>query len=108
MDRPTSPPASPAANPPGRLEDGALLRGAGRFLADRQRPGLLHVAFLRSPMAHARIAGLDLDAARAAPGVRLVAAGADLAADGLAPIPWEVAPPGTPPELRPGDRKSVV
>ena len=103
MDRPTSPPASPAANPPGRLEDGALLRGAGRFLADRQRPGLLHVAFLRSPMAHARIAGLDLDAARAAPGVRLVAAGADLAADGVAPIPWEVAPPGAPPDLRPGD-----
>lgn len=52
-----------------RNEDPALLRGEGRYLADLVLPDMLHAAFLRSSHAHARIARLDLSAARAVPGV---------------------------------------
>jgi carbon-monoxide dehydrogenase large subunit len=62
-----------------RIEDPALLRGAGRFLDDIPMPGLLHAAFVRSPHAHARIASIDASAARAMPGVAAVYAAADIA-----------------------------
>jgi carbon-monoxide dehydrogenase large subunit len=61
-----------------RVEDRPLLIGAGRFTDDLRVPGTLHVQFLRSPHAHARIARLDVTAARRAPGVVLVATGADV------------------------------
>ena len=62
--------------------DGArrLVAGRGRYLDDVRLPGLLHVAFLRSPLASARWADLDLSAARAMPGVRGVWQACDLAA----------------------------
>ncbi|MGJ4931315.1 xanthine dehydrogenase family protein molybdopterin-binding subunit [Bradyrhizobium sp. HKCCYLS2038] len=56
-----------------------LLAGRGRYVTDIRLPRMLHAAFLRSPHAHARIIGIDLDAARALQGVHLVATGADLA-----------------------------
>ncbi|MGX5735739.1 xanthine dehydrogenase family protein molybdopterin-binding subunit [Bosea thiooxidans] len=56
-----------------------LLAGRGRYVTDLVLPRMLHVAFLRSPYAHARIVSIDIDAARAMPGVRLIATGADLA-----------------------------
>lgn len=43
-----------------RKEDDRLLRGKGRFVGDLSRPGMLEVAFLRSPVAHARIAGITV------------------------------------------------
>jgi len=52
-----------------RREDERLLQGAGRFVADVNRPKMLHVAVLRSPHAHARIIRLDVSRARSAPGV---------------------------------------
>lgn len=52
-----------------RKEDDALLRGQGRFLADLHLPDALEIAFVRSPHAHAEITRIDLDAARALPGV---------------------------------------
>ena len=55
-----------------RLEDRPLLRGAGRFVDDIAAPGMLHAAFLRSSQAHARIAAIDADRARAMPGVHAV------------------------------------
>jgi carbon-monoxide dehydrogenase large subunit len=61
-----------------RVEDGPLLRGVARFLDDLKPDGLLHVALLRSPLAHARISEVNLDAARQAPGVVAVFCGADL------------------------------
>ncbi len=61
-----------------RLEDGRLLRGAGRFTDDLQPEGLLHVGLLRSPIASGRVAALDTSAARAAPGVVAVFTAADL------------------------------
>lgn len=57
-----------------------LVAGRGRYVGDIDLPRMLHAAFLRSPYAHAKIASIDLAAARCAPGVRLVATGADMAA----------------------------
>ena len=64
-----------------RHEDARLLRGAGNYVSDVSLPGLLHAAFLRSPAAHARIAGLDATAALDVPGVVRVLTAADL--DGI-------------------------
>lgn len=57
-----------------------LLQGKGRFVADKTLPRMLHVAFVRSPYAHARILDVDLSAARAMPGVVAAYDGADIAA----------------------------
>ena len=62
-----------------RREDPALLRGETPFMGDLRLPGLLTVAFLRSPHAHARLVDVDAADARALPGVRAVVTGADLA-----------------------------
>jgi carbon-monoxide dehydrogenase large subunit len=61
-----------------RREDPELLTGAGHFLADLVRPGMLYAAFLRSPYAHARIRSIDVDRARHMRGVHAVLTGADL------------------------------
>jgi carbon-monoxide dehydrogenase large subunit len=71
-----------------RLEDARLLTGQGRYTDDVRPEGALHVAFLRSPHAHARIAKIDVSAARAAAGVAAVYTGAEVAADGLGPVPF--------------------
>src|SRR5438094_9623943 len=60
-----------------RVEDPRLIRGAGRYVDDVQPAGCLHAVFLRSHLAHATIAGLNLDAARNAPGVVAVWSAAD-------------------------------
>ena len=52
-----------------RVEDRALIRGAGRFVDDIALPGMLHVAFVRSPHAHAKITGIDTEFAASMPGV---------------------------------------
>ena len=70
-----------------RIEDPALLAGAGRFTDDVRVEGEAHLAFLRSPYAHARIVSIDTDAARAMPGVLAVYTGAELADAGVKPIP---------------------
>jgi carbon-monoxide dehydrogenase large subunit len=61
-----------------RKEDVRFLTGHGRYIDDVAPDGALHAAFLRSPVAHARIAALDVDAARSAPGVAAVFTAADL------------------------------
>jgi carbon-monoxide dehydrogenase large subunit len=63
-----------------RIEDPLLLRGRARFLDDVRLPGILHVAFVRSPYAHARIVRVDADQARALDGVAAVVTAADLGA----------------------------
>ena len=69
-----------------RNEDPALLTGRGLFVDDVRLPGAAHGAVLRSPHAHARIAGIDARAARRAPGVLAVYTHADLGALGE-PLP---------------------
>ena len=63
-----------------RSEDPRILTGAGRYVDDIKLPGMLHAAFVRSPMAHARVLSVDAAAARALPGVVAVLTGADLEA----------------------------
>ena len=71
-----------------RVEDPLLLRGRGLYVDDVQLPGTVHVAFVRSPHAHARIRRLDLAAARESPGVVLVVSGAETKGLGhLRPVP---------------------
>src|SRR4051812_23406683 len=55
-----------------RVEDAALLRGAGRYADDIELPGMLHAAFVRSPHAHALIRSIDVGAACLLPGVQAV------------------------------------
>lgn len=62
-----------------RAEDARFLTGAATFVDDLRFDDLLHAAFVRSPYAHARLLGVDVAAAAAAPGVRLVLTGADIA-----------------------------
>jgi aerobic carbon-monoxide dehydrogenase large subunit len=61
-----------------RREDPELLTGRGRYIGDVWRPGMLHAAFVRSPHPHARIRGIEVDAALAVPGVHAVLTAADL------------------------------
>ena len=93
------------SQPVPRREDPRLLRGEGRFIDDRAPAGALHGAAVRAPLAHARITGIDTDAARSAPGVRAVYTGADLAAAGVGPVACVAKPPETPRSgLQAGDR----
>src|SRR5689334_12441592 len=63
-----------------RSEDPRILTGAGRYVDDIKLPGMLHAAFVRSPMAHARVLSVDVSAARALPGVVAVLTGAEVEA----------------------------
>ena len=62
-----------------RREDRRLLLGRGRFIADVTLPAMLHVAFVRSDVAHGRIRSIATQRALAAPGVVAVFTGADIA-----------------------------
>ncbi|MFI7417661.1 xanthine dehydrogenase family protein molybdopterin-binding subunit [Nonomuraea sp. NPDC049684] len=74
-----------------RKEDARLLTGRTRWTDNLSRPGTLHVMFLRSPMAHARITRVDVSAARGLPGVVAAFSGQDFAAEqGSLPCAWPV------------------
>ena len=96
-----------------RIEDAALLAGAGRFADDISAAEQSYLVFLRSPHAHARIVSIDATEALAMPGVIAVLTGADLVAAGVKPLP--LAPifkrpdgsPGATP-LRPGLAHEIV
>ena len=75
-----------------RNEDARLLSGQALFVDDVELPGMLHAAFLRSNVAHARIRSIDVAAARARAGVVAVYTAADLGAY-WAPGPLLVPPP---------------
>jgi len=88
-----------------RIEDLRLLRGRGQYVDDLHREGMLHAAILRSSVAHGRIRAIDVNAARAMPGVRGVFTAQDVAEGSggsvpsvslrLAPLP-ELEPFGQP------------
>jgi carbon-monoxide dehydrogenase large subunit len=84
-----------------RREDAALLTGHGTYIDDVTVPGLLHAFVVRSPLAHARITGIDVTAAHEAPGVAAVFTAGDLA--GIGPVPGVAEPPPTSPALHSGD-----
>ncbi|GIS99530.1 MAG: hypothetical protein CM1200mP26_12430 [Acidimicrobiales bacterium] len=64
-----------------------FIRGMGNYVDDISLPGMLHMEVLRSPLAHARIRSIDVAAAWAIPGVRLVLTGEMLASRNLAWMP---------------------
>ncbi len=83
-----------------RKEDPRLLTGRGRYVDDLRLPGMLHATIVRSPHGHARIRGTDTSAARALPGVELVATAADLG--DVRSIPIRLGPkPSLAPFLQP-------
>ena len=75
-----------------RTEDPKLITGRGQYVDDITLPGLAHLAFLRSPHAHARVAALRTDAARSAPGVIKIATAGDLGP--LRPLSFMATVPG--------------
>ena len=70
-----------------RKEDDRLIRGRGNFIDDVKLPGMLHMAILRSPFAHAAIKGIDTSRASALPGVIAVVTGELMAQHNLAWMP---------------------
>jgi aerobic carbon-monoxide dehydrogenase large subunit len=75
-----------------RKEDGALLRGAGHYVADFTPQDTLHAVMVRSPHAHARFSIGDLARVRALPGVRLVLTAEDVDDLGDLPTPGVISP----------------
>jgi carbon-monoxide dehydrogenase large subunit len=74
-----------------RKEDARLITGRTRWTDNITLPGLLHVAFLRSPVAHAKITAIDVSAARSMPGVVAVFTGRDFADEqGSLPCAWPI------------------
>src|SRR3954452_14081363 len=71
-----------------RREEPRLLTGQGTYVDDVVLPGMVHAAFVRSPVARARILSIDTAAARALPGVHAV-----YTADDLTPLPREMGSP---------------
>ena len=95
--------SGPIGRPLLRREDRRFLTGTARYSDDLAIPNALHARFVRSPHSHARIRGIDAAAARAMPGVVLVATGEDLAQwsnplrlappiEGLHPVTIETLP----------------
>src|SRR5437867_9994528 len=70
-----------------RKEDDRFIRGKGTYVDDIVLPGMLHMAILRSPFAHARIHSIDTTAAQALPGVVAVVTGKLLEQHKLAWMP---------------------
>ncbi len=76
-----------------RTEDSKLLQGKGSFVDDLKIPGVLHMAVLRSPHAHARIVAIDTSQASAMEGVFMVWTEADLPPAAREPMPILVPNP---------------
>ncbi len=70
-----------------RIEDDRFIRGAGNYIDDMILPGMLYMAILRSPYAHAKLNGIDSTAASALPGVVAVVTGELMAQHNLAWMP---------------------
>src|SRR3954462_10631942 len=70
-----------------RVEDQRFLTGHARYVDDFQLPHMLHGAVVMSPHAHARIRGINVDAAMKSPGVHLILTGADAKRENLGGIP---------------------
>jgi carbon-monoxide dehydrogenase large subunit len=92
-DAATLAPAKEVGQPRKRKEDARLITGKTTWTDNMSLPGMLHIAVVRSPVAHARITNLDVSAAKAAPGVVEVFTGRDLAEEqGSIPCAWPVTP----------------
>ena len=88
-DRPTA----YVGQPVGRKEDPKLLTGQGKYVEDLTLPGMVWMAVVRSPYAHARIRGVETSAALAQDGVIAVLSGAELRDEWQSTLPcaWPLA-----------------
>jgi carbon-monoxide dehydrogenase large subunit len=76
-----------------RKEDARLITGKTTWTDNMVLPGMLHLAVVRSPVAHAKITNVELSAAQQAPGVIAVYSGRDFADEqGSIPCAWPVTP----------------
>jgi carbon-monoxide dehydrogenase large subunit len=77
-----------------RKEDERLITGRTRWTDNINLPGMVHLAVLRSPLAHAKIIGIDTSAAKQSPGVIAVYTGKDLDPDSSIGMPcaWPITP----------------
>ncbi len=87
-----------------RREDPRFLTGKGQYVDDLELPGALHVTFVRSPWAHARITSVDVSQAAALDGVEVVS-GAEIELPDIPPPPFV---PGGEKFPRPPVAKEVV
>jgi aerobic carbon-monoxide dehydrogenase large subunit len=93
MSTQTEAPAAELGRSRLRKEDARLITGQTNWTDNITLPGMLHIAFLRSPYAHARITSVDVSAARSEPGIIAAFAGADFADEqGSLPCAWPVTP----------------
>lgn len=89
----TTGPDREVGSPRRRKEDRRLLTGRTRWTDNIVLPGMLHLACVRSPYAHATITGIDTSRAAAAPGVAVVLTGADVKdVQGGLPTAWSITP----------------
>jgi aerobic carbon-monoxide dehydrogenase large subunit len=85
-----------------RKEDARLITGRTRWTDNITLPGMLHLAVVRSPLAHAKITRINTDAARKLPGVHGVFTATDLGAEGISlPCAWPVTPDMKSPQAPP-------
>ena len=76
-----------------RKEDQRLITGRTRWTDNIQLSGMLHIAMVRSPFAHATITNIDAEAAKASPNVVTVITGRDVADEqGALPNAWPITP----------------
>jgi len=75
-----------------RKEDKRLITGRGKYIADLDIPGMVHLVFKRSDVAHANIKSIDVSKAKALPGVIAVVTGEDIK-DKINPLPMPVVLP---------------
>ncbi len=76
-----------------RKEDSRLITGRTRWTDNIALPGMLHLAVVRSPLAHAKITRLNTDAAKQLPGVHGVFTATDLGAQDISmPCAWQITP----------------
>ncbi|QBR93487.1 xanthine dehydrogenase family protein molybdopterin-binding subunit [Nocardioides euryhalodurans] len=74
-----------------RKEDQRLITGRTRWTDNLTLPGMLHLAMVRSPFAHATITSIDTEAAKSAPDIVTVVTGADVADEqGSIPTAWNI------------------
>lgn len=79
-------------SPVERIEDLRFLRGRGEYVGDLVRPGMLHAAILRSPLAHGRIRSIEIGPALALAGVRAVITAAEIGTSPLIPLRLQTSP----------------
>jgi aerobic carbon-monoxide dehydrogenase large subunit len=85
-----------------RKEDQRLITGRTRWTDNITLPGMLHLAMVRSPFAHAKIVGIEVSAAKAAPNVVAVVTGRDIAdTQGVMINAWPITPDQKAPEHPP-------